>query len=855
MKQKFVLLLAGLMCLMQGMKAEGISVKSQKTDQGVDLKKAAIVVDQCDFKVVGNCAGLLAGDIHEVLGVKPEVRNSADNVRYAVIAGSVTKSKTIQRLIKSKKIDVSAIRNGWERYAISTIDHPMKGIDRALVIAGSDARGTAYGILSLSEALGVTPYVWWADVKPEKMSGAFVSGNCISKEPSVKYRGIFINDEDWGMHPWAKKTFEKETGDIGPKTYKAVAELILRLKGNMLAPAMHSCSMPFYQNEENKRAVDEYAIVITTSHCEPMLLNNASKLEWDTKTDGDWNYKTNKSRIYEKFDQRIKEAKGFENIYTTAMRGLHDAGMRGDLTMSEKVSLLQEVIRDQRTILSTNLKRKAEEIPQIFVPYKEALDVYENGLQVPQDITLVWPDDNYGYMKRLSNKEEQLRSGGAGVYYHTSYLGGPHDYLWLQTTPPVLMYEELKKAYDTNAKDYWLLNVGDIKPAELAMKTFFDMAFDMGKFDYDNVNLHQAEFLASIFGAQYKDSFQSILDNYYRLAWSRKPEFMGWEREWDERKYQNIGTTDFSSTAYNDLQQRLYDYESISAKTKTIASGLKESQKAAFFELLEYPVLASSEMNKKFLFAQLNQEMTTSLKGGEANWAAEKSQEAYDSIQSLTHRYNEMLGGKWRHMMALAPGWCAKYQKMPPVIKQESEEEKPFDVLPKAEKEIYEGFQVPPLAAFGIENKDNNYALRLINGIGYDWNALQMGEATEEETSANSPDAPRFTLHFEQEGCDSVEVMVYTLPFFPLYKGKSTAFGISVDNQEPQIRQNSTKEYSKPWKDQVLQNGALHRARFALGKGKRHTLSLIRQDGGVMIERVILNFGGLKPTYVGPRAK
>ena len=213
----------------------------------------------------------------------------------------------------------------------------------------------------------------------------------------------------------------------------------------MLAPAMHTCTGPFYSYPDSKKVADEYGIMITTSHCEPLLFNNASLKEWDSSRDGDWNYKENRETIYNKLDNRVKEASPYENIYTLAMRGLHDAGMRGNLSDQEKVQVLAQAIRDQREILTRHIDRPIQDIPQIFIPYKEALDLYELGLEVPDDVTLVWVDDNYGYIKRLSNPEEQKRSGRAGVYYHTSYLGAPHDYLWLNTTPPVLMYEELKQ--------------------------------------------------------------------------------------------------------------------------------------------------------------------------------------------------------------------------------------------------------------------------------------------------------------------------------------------------------------------------------------------------------------------------
>ena len=541
--------------------ADRIKIYDRDTNGSINLTTSQIVYDEKEPLLVAKTAHLLSEDIGKVCG-----HNSAVGTKIAdkqvVILGTLDNSKIISNLVKKKKLDVSPIEKGWERYIVKTIDNPMRGVEKALVIVGSDRRGVAYGAFEISEAIGVSPFYWWADIPVKHKEKIFIEADVVSDAPTIRYRGLFINDEDWGLKPWSSRNFEKELGDIGPKTYAKVCELILRMKGNMLAPAMHSCTGAFYSHPESKLVADSFGIIITTSHCEPLLLNNASKFDWDQKIDGDWDYGKNPQGILKRWKNRLGEASQFENLYTMAMRGLHDAGLRGNYTMDERVVLLEKVIKDQRDLLRNYTNKPVTEIPQIFVPYKETMDVYEHGLNVPDDITLVWVDDNYGYMKRVSSPEEQKRCGRAGVYYHTSYLGGPHDYLWLNTTPPVLMYEELKKSYDTGADRYWLLNVGDIKPAELAITTFFNMAWRLDDVNYNNVNHLQADWLKSVFGVD----CQSILDEYYRLAWSRKPEFMGWEREWDKKELADILDTEFSFENYNDAQQRLADYQAISDK-------------------------------------------------------------------------------------------------------------------------------------------------------------------------------------------------------------------------------------------------------------------------------------------------
>lgn len=834
-------------------KEQGITVTHESGKDYVDLTKATVVFDKDDWNVVRNAARLFASDINLVTEKEITLQNDLPTQGDIVLIGTIGKSKWIDQLAADKKINVSAIKNGWERFMITTLEHPFKGVAKALVIAGSDRRGTAYGVFSVSEAIGVSPWYWWADVPVVHQNKLFVKAGYTSKTPSIKYRGIFINDEDWGMKPWSEKNFEKELGDIGPKTYAKVCELILRLKGNMLAPAMHTCTGPFYSYPDSKKVADEYGIMITTSHCEPLLFNNASLKEWNSRRDGDWNYKENRETIYNKLDNRVKEASPYENIYTLAMRGLHDAGMRGNLSDQEKVQVLAQAIGDQREILTRHIDRPIQDIPQIFIPYKEALDLYELGLEVPDDVTLVWVDDNYGYIKRLSNPEEQKRSGRAGVYYHTSYLGAPHDYLWLNTTPPVLMYEELKKAYDTGADRYWLLNVGDIKPMELATSTFFEMAWDFGSFNYDNVNKHQAALLGKIFGSQYIREFQDLLDEYYRLAWSRKPEFMGWEREWDEPEREKLQDTDFSFENHNDARHRIADYRELSDKSAALWKQMPETYRPAFFEMFAYPAMASYQMNRKFLMAQLNHELLKKNDSAGANWAALESQTAYDSIQALNKIYNTQLDGKWNYMMDIAPGFCARYQGMPDVTITKGVPAREVDIRPQPEQDKVEGFKVLNLADYKEQTTDQ-HTLRLVEGLGYDWKCIQLGEATEPSVDPKSKEAPYFEYELGEIPASEITVIVHAIPFFPLYQGKSNCFGISVDNNDVKVFEQICKEYSLEWKNRVLQNGIEYKTTFPIDpSAKQHRLRLSCGDPGAMIQRIIIDWGGLRKTYVGPQ--
>ena len=559
----------------------------------VDLKRCHIVTSETDVPLVQKMAKVMSEDIQRVTGVRPGIVHKTGQGPTVILA-------TVEHAAElTPDINISLLQGSWERYSITS-----RG--QQLVIVGSDARGLAYGVLHVSERIGVNPWYWFADVPVAHKATLDYEENFVSNEPTIKYRGIFINDEDWGLKTWAANNFEKELGDIGPKTYDKVCELLLRLRGNMLAPAMHDCTGAFYSHPESQRVAAEWGIMITTSHCEPLLFNNAAPSEWDKAKDGEWNYLTNKQTIWQKLDNRIRETAQYDNIYTMGMRGLHDEAMKGSTNPKVRARTLETVFEDQREILTRHKQKRVTEIPQIFVPYKETLDIYDAGLRVPDDITLVWPDDNYGYMKRVSNKAEQQRTGGAGVYYHLSYLGTPHDNLWIATTAPMLMYEELKKAYDAGAQRYWLLNVGDIKPMEIEMQQFFDMAWNLQDFSYDNANRYQAQWLAKVFGKSdsslftLHSSLQSILDTYYRLAWQRKPEFMGYELEWDNDENNRLQDSDLTPA---ERRQRLADYQAISDAVDALEKQLSPTLRPAFFEMVGYSVMSAYQMNRKFLMA------------------------------------------------------------------------------------------------------------------------------------------------------------------------------------------------------------------------------------------------------------
>lgn len=613
--------------------------------------KVSIYYEQGGPKLDSIAAHLLAADIERVSGYLPKVDTNLANASGNVIVLGRAGSEIVGRF--GKQAADAALTGQWERYSLRVLNKPLKNIAQALVVAGSDVRGTAYGAFAISEKIGVTPWYWWADAVPvSRKTLSLDIANYTSASPSVKFRGIFINDEDWGLQPWAAKTFEPETKDIGPKTYAKVFELLLRLKANLIWPAMHPSTKAFYHCPGNVKAAEDYQIVVGSSHAEPMLRNNVS--EWNEQTMGHFNFVTNRKKVQQYWESRIRESSHFNGIYTTGMRGVHDGEIQGVKTIPETVTLLDTIIRVEREMLRKYVNRDITKVPQVFTPYKEVLEIYDAGLKVPEDITLVWPDDNYGYIQRLSNAAENQRSGGSGVYYHASYWGRPHDYLWLNTTHPAHMREEMTKAFALNARHLWVLNIGDIKPGEYAMQLFLDMAYHVKPFEKPGYSkTHLKQWLAGIFGNKNSGAISEVLWQYYNLAFERKPEYMGWS--------QTEPTTGIRSTAYNhhyygdQAQQRLDDYNKLVSATAAIQSQITEKEQAAFYELVGYPVKGAALMNRKFLYRDKALLYARQGRLSAAHYA-KLSGLAYAEIVSETDYFNEkLLNGKWKGMMDPMP--------------------------------------------------------------------------------------------------------------------------------------------------------------------------------------------------------
>lgn len=973
-----ILMLSALVAVSAGHAQVAVHEKSPETKYAFTLasprQTAAILYDASDAAVVKRAAELFAADVEAVTGRRPQVTSATGETGPAVIVGTVGGSALIRRLSEAGKIDTAPLEGAWERYLIQTVANPLPGIRKALVIAGSDRRGAAYGLFTLSELIGVSPWYWWADVPVKKHAALHVDAPpTYSQTPSVRYRGIFLNDEDWGLTPWASQTFEPERGNIGPRTYAKVCELLLRLKANYLAPAMHPVSTSFNQIPENKLVADTFAIVMGSTHCEPLLLNTAS--EWDTKTMGPWNYDKNKEGINRVLTQRVRENSPYENVYTLALRGLHDGAMSTTLPMHEKVRMLQQALLDQRRILAENIDRPVETVPQAFTPYKEVLEIYSNGLELPDDITIVWPDDNYGYMKRLSGVREQRRTGRSGVYYHVSYLGVPHSYLWFSTTPPSLMYEELRKAYDTTADRLWLVNCGDLKGSEMQVSLFLDMAWDIGRFTADNVVSYPARWLAGIFGEAYYDRLEAMIREHLRLAFPRKPEYMGWGYHWNrfDHNCEQLTDTDFSFTNYDEAQRRLEAYRQLGARAEALLHEIGDEARPAFYQLVYYPLRGAELMNRMTLGGQRNRWYARQGRAA-TNAVRDEVQRCYDSLQVITRGYNSLLGGKWNHMMSMRQNYdgVSAYFNLPhlathdaagaprlalQVAGEDVTGARAFHALPAFDNylrrtypvEIYNrgggtlawtahasepwvvlsksagktadeeritvgidwekapsGNAVPAQIVFRageqsekvlvslfnptapsraelrgiyVENngcvsipaagchrvrENDRIKITAVEDLGIEGPALQLGDPTAPLQIFRSRDVPCAEYDFYAFDAGSVDVYTYVLPTFPLHADRDfrigentntdTKYSVQIDDGALATPSSSHVEYSQVWFESVLRNCAVNKSTLHIDKPGRHTLRIRVGDPGIVLQKIVLDFGGMKRSYLGPQS-
>ena len=917
---------------------------------------APLIVSARDFPGVRRVATNLQADVASVTNARPEIFIDSIPSSEIVLIGTLGKNSLIDKLVREKKLDVNGIAGKWETFLIQVIEKPFANVERALVIAGSDKRGTIFGMFDLSEKIGVSPWYWWADVPAKKKSSVYVlPGRYTLGEPKVKYRGIFINDEAPALSGWLTEKYGSEL----PKHefYQRVFELILRLKGNFLWPAMWGRA--FYDDDpENPRLADEYGVVISTSHHEPMM---RAHVEWQRYGKGPWNYEKNDSTLREFWKEGIKRMGSYESVVTLAMRGDGDEAM----SPTANVSLLEKIVADQRKILADVTGKDVTTIPQVWALYKEVQEYYDKGMRVPDDVTVLLCDDNWGNIRKLPRLDEKPRRGGYGIYYHFDFVGGPRNYKWLNTTQIERVWEQMHLAYEYNARQIWIVNVGDIKPMEFPISFFLDYAWNPEAIQAGDLPEYTRRWAEEQFGAEYAGEIADLLSKYTKFNSRRKPEL--------------LSPNTYSLVNYREAETVVSEYNAIAAKAQRIYDTLPEEYKDAFYQLVLHQPLASANVNE--MYVTIGKNLLYAKQGRAAtNALAQKAREFFDKDSLISYFYNNvMANGKWSHMMDQTHIGYTYWQqppfnKMPAVKEIEIPEEAEMGVALEGSENWWSGSDSieAVLPEFDVYNQQKYYIEIFNRGkasfhytvktgkpwikvsstkgkieaeerlwVAIDWKKapkgthripitisgpnLPYGKAGKKSVTVfafvNNPSSPKrdelsgfgesngyvsmeaanytsavssstvdwltipnlgrtgsavtttpvtsevqtlsdksprleYKMHLFTSG--EVKVNVYLSPALNYQSNQGLRYAISFDDEQPQVIAFQAADtipdfrYPQWWNEMVSNNVRIVATRHTITKQSEHILKFWMVDPGVVLQKVVIETGNVKPSYLGP---
>ena len=937
-----------------------------------DKNPATILVATNDWPGVGRAANDLAADVSRVTGKTPAILDALKSSgKNAVIIGTIGKSEFIDRLIREKKIDVSAISNQWESFFLQVVPNPFPGIDNALVICGSDKRGTIYGIYDLSGQIGVSPWYFWADVPATHHDQLFVkAGKFVQGPPSVKYRGIFLNDEAPDLSNWIHEKYGNAPGfggaaNYGPGFYTNLFEVILRLKSNYLWPAMWNNA--FNEDDTNNpRLADEYGIVMGTSHQEPMM---RAQKEWDRQYSeeyGSWNYAKIPDVVSNFWRDGIERNKNYENLITIGLRGANDTPM-ADGGPEANRTLLEQIVTDQRSILADVVNPDVTQVPQVWCLYKEVMDYYNAGMRVPDDVTLLWAEDNWGDVRRLPTAEERKRSGGAGIYYHFDYHGGPRSYQWLNTSPISKIWDQMSLAKQYGADRVWIVNVGHFKGYELPMQYFMDLGWNSDKWTNDNIDEYTRLWAEQQFGAQYAADIADILSKYTKYNGRRKPEL--------------VDATTYSLVNYQEFENAVANFDAIAKKAQEISDKLPEEKRAAFYELVLFPTKASAQLNEMYLAAAKNN-LYAQQDRASANDFAEQTRSLFGAETNLLDYFNRtFLDGKWDHFMdqgvigyrswadpprntmgairlteievpdAAAMGVAVEgsetavtngeislpqfdsFNQQRHYIDVFNKGKTAFDVTvtakdpwilvgnflgdgprygtsigSKIEKDqriwiIEDWSKVPKDSANGtikisgagsevtvnvnafnpaevtrdslkgfvegegfVSIEPEHYTKKTdagdnrwikIEDYGHTLSGMRTTSRVDAPSATPGKDSPSLEYQMYLFNTTTVSVAAVTSPILNFMPDRGIQYAVSFDDETPQIITLVPQKYSaqngnRDWENAVQYNGRVAKSTHTLDKPGYHTLKFWMVDPGVVLQKIVVNTGGVKPSYLGP---
>jgi len=900
-----------------------------------------LYVDGDDYPGVTRAVNDLQKDIERVTGCKLAIEHSKDQLGpTAILIGTLGRSAIINDLVRGGKIDVSSMAGKWESFAIQTVTDPVPGIRRALVIVGSDKRGTVYGIYDLSEQIGVSPWYWWADVPVRHQDVLAVrKGIYTQGPPAVKYRGIFLNDEAPSLTGWVKEKF----GNYNHQFYEKMFELILRLKGNYLWPAMWNNA--FSEDDPlNAKLADEYGIVMGTSHHEPMM---RAQKEWTRHGTGPWDYTQNGEVLRKFWEQGLQRNKDYENVVTIGMRG------DGDLPMSESanIALLEKIVTDQRNIIANVYGRNPATVPQDWALYKEVQEYYEKGMRVPDDVTLLWCDDNWGNLRRLPTAEERKRTGGAGIYYHFDYVGDPRSYKWINTNPIPKVWEQMNLALHYGADRIWIVNVGDLKPMEFPIEFFLSMAWNPARWPKESIQEFGKLWATREFGPRNASEIADILAKYTKYNGRRKPEL--------------LDPSTYSVVNYQEADTVAADFQAIAEKAEKIYAQLPDEEKAAFYELVLYPTKASAVVTQLYVTAGKNR-LYASQGRASTNELADQADKLFQEDAASSAYYNHTLAnGKWDHMMDQTHIGYTFWNEppvntMPPVKRIQLPVQPSMAVAVEGSALAWPGSEGEPvLPQFDVFNRQRFYIDVFNRGqsqggftatatapwivlsessgkvnqekriwVSVDWQKMPEGSGTgyvriaskgipdiKVKVDAFRPAAPRRAeldgfvegdryvsmeaVHFTRrvdgssvrwEKVDDLGRTLSSMTLFPVtaasslpgpnsprleYKmylfhpgkvdveailsptlnfvpGRGLRYGVSFDEETPQVVDVLAQDDAKKWAAAVQDSVRKARSTHEITTPGYHILKIWMVDPGVVFQKLVVDLGGVKPSYLGP---
>ncbi|WP_348798005.1 glycosyl hydrolase 115 family protein [Flavobacterium adhaerens] len=813
-------------------KAADPFITTEKNPSAITLKEKTI---HLSFYVnIGLDKGVLRSvtnlqtDFEKVTGEKPTLLNQITSTSNPVIIiGTIGDNSIIDELVKQKKINPNALKGKSEKFIIQNINNPNDQSKDAIVIAGSDKRGTIYGIYEFSKQIGISPWYYWADVPVEKKENLyFKKGIYTDGEPAVKYRGIFINDEAPALSGWSKATF----GGFNSQFYEKIFELLLRLKANYMWPAMWGNA--FYDDDpKNGELANEMGIVMGTSHHEPMALAQSDWHRYIKKYNlpNVWDYSKNKTVLDDFWKKGMERSKNWEKLVTIGMRG------DGDEAMSEgtNISLLENIVKNQRQIIEKTTGQKPKKTPQIWALYKEVQDYYDQGMRVPDDVILLFCDDNWGNVRKLPDLSKPLHKGGYGMYYHFDYVGGPRNSKWINISPIQRVWEQMNLSYQHGVDKVWIVNVGDLKPMEFPISFFLDMAWNPKQFNSQNLFEYTQNWATQQFGAKHSKEIATLLNRYPKYNRRVTPEML------DSKTY--------SLENYNEFETVVNDYKNLALEAYRIYAEIPALYRDAYFELVLYPIDACSNLYEMYL-AQAKNKRFAAENNIMANYYADKVKKYFERDSILQNKYNtEIAGGKWTHIMDQMrigyKSWHDEPKNILPDVNYVTENEKTADKIFQEKN----GFVSIEAENFSRVNESKNIHWEIIPDFG----KTVSGITTFPQNAYPNKDENiyvEYEIEFSSVGQFNVELLL--APTLNFNNNKSLRYEISFDGENPQ-----TINFNGHYKGELGKWQAEHIVRSAtklpILKPGKHKLRFRVLEPGIVLQKILIDTGGLKPTYLG----